>query len=221
MIYFIQDSRTHDIKIGYTSGEAKDRLSQLQTGNPGILKLLAVISGEQADEANLHRIFGESRIAGEWFKPTTELLKYILSESHLAGFHAGLSQYAEIANQQQCERQKEDFWIEEGDNGSEHPNQVGISVVMLCPVCKYNYSHIGKPEPLIGTDGVFNNPGGKVLTWEGRGNGIGVRVSGECGHNWTVCMGTHKGISSLFAVRQEDSPTFIPDFEEEDCEVAV
>ncbi len=74
MIYFIQDSATLNIKIGYTSTSAGERMRQLQTGNPSQLVLLGVIEGEQTDERNLHVRFADFRVAGEWFKPHPDLL---------------------------------------------------------------------------------------------------------------------------------------------------
>jgi hypothetical protein len=35
--------------------------------------------------------------------------------------------------------------------------------------------------------------------WSGRGDLLVVPVEGECGHNWEVCFGFHKGETILFA----------------------
>lgn len=77
MIYFIQDSRTLDIKIGYTSRSVMDRLATLQTGNAGKLEVIACMPGEQCDETSLHVKFAGDRIGGEWFRPSPALLRHL------------------------------------------------------------------------------------------------------------------------------------------------
>jgi hypothetical protein len=79
LIYFLQSLDSLDIKIGYTGESAEVRLAQLQTGNPAGLRLLAEIPGERADEYELHLRFAACRVRGEWFRPTPELLSYLLS----------------------------------------------------------------------------------------------------------------------------------------------
>lgn len=37
--------------------------------------------------------------------------------------------------------------------------------------------------------------------WDGRGDVTAVQMAGECGHNWTLCIGFHKGESFLFVSR--------------------
>ncbi len=78
MIYFIQDQKTYAIKIGFTAGNPLSRLDALQTGNPNKLSLLKSIDGDMGLESSLHEQFKESRINGEWFHPSADLLKYII-----------------------------------------------------------------------------------------------------------------------------------------------
>lgn len=78
MIYFVQDPTTHEIKIGFTDGEADHRRKQFQTGNPRELILLLTTDGDRPQETELHERFKSSRGLGEWFKPTPELLQFIL-----------------------------------------------------------------------------------------------------------------------------------------------
>jgi hypothetical protein len=80
MIYFLQDRHSLLVKVGYTSGSARSRRRMLQTGNGSELVLLAVLEGTRGDERRLHERFAECRIAGEWFRPAPELLRYIISE---------------------------------------------------------------------------------------------------------------------------------------------
>lgn len=74
MIYFIQDTATHKIKIG-VSQRPLDRMASLQTACVGKLVLLGVMDGAQTEEQALHQQFTQHR--GEWFEPTEELLAYI------------------------------------------------------------------------------------------------------------------------------------------------
>ena len=78
MIYFIQDTATLNIKIGFTKGCPQARLESLQTGNPSELVLLAILDGERPQEADLHDWFKEYRIAGEWFRPGSEIIRFMV-----------------------------------------------------------------------------------------------------------------------------------------------
>lgn len=70
-IYFVQGENFGPVKIGYTSAlDARDRLSQLQTGSPVRLVLAAQRPGSHHDERELHRRFAQHRLHGEWFTPT-------------------------------------------------------------------------------------------------------------------------------------------------------
>ena len=74
--YFIQSGDDGPIKIGFTSKEdPKERLRDLQTGNPAKLHLIATISGDV--ERELHEQFKHDRISGEWFHASPELVNFI------------------------------------------------------------------------------------------------------------------------------------------------
>lgn len=74
-VYFIRDRRG-PVKIGRTSsGNASARLEQLQTGNPYPLELLATT--RKHAEGELHARFAATRLLGEWFEPTPDLLALI------------------------------------------------------------------------------------------------------------------------------------------------
>lgn len=83
MIYFIQDSANLAIKIGFTGSReevaAEMRLKALQTGNPSRLILLATMPGDKAVEGQLHQRFDAHCVAGEWFKPAPDLIRFILA----------------------------------------------------------------------------------------------------------------------------------------------
>lgn len=79
MIYFVQAAHVPDglIKIGVCSGRIRNRLRGLRTMSPVPIKLLALMDGHAADEAQLHHRFLTDRMWGEWFKPSESLLAFI------------------------------------------------------------------------------------------------------------------------------------------------
>lgn len=84
MIYFVQSTASGLIKIGYAR-HVGVRLSNLQTGSPDPLKLLAAVDGGPEDEARLHGEFAAYRLRGEWFRPSDELTSAIAREAARAG----------------------------------------------------------------------------------------------------------------------------------------
>lgn len=72
--YFIQSIEGGPIKIGHAENP-KQRLSLLQSGNPQELRVTRVVEGGYKVEQQLHRIFSEHRIRGEWFEPVSALAK--------------------------------------------------------------------------------------------------------------------------------------------------
>lgn len=85
MIYFVQDSETSYIKIGF-SEEPINRVRQLQTSSPGNLRLLFAMEGTMEDERELHGWFKNSKVRGEWFKPTSDILTHIIYNAVLYGY---------------------------------------------------------------------------------------------------------------------------------------
>ena len=65
MLYFIRSGQY--VKIG-VSANPWQRLAEFQTANPEPLEMLAVGPGDYGFEAELHRLFGEHRGVGEWFR---------------------------------------------------------------------------------------------------------------------------------------------------------
>lgn len=63
---------------------------------------------------------------------------------------------------------------------------------LLCPVCEGTYNHIEKPSYQDGRDDY-------AAHWDGRGDLIIIPLWGECGSKWELCVGFHKGESSVFA----------------------
>lgn len=75
-IYFIQGENGGPIKIGYTK-DIEQRLKELQTGYPDILKLLIAFPGNHEYEKALHRQLKLYRLNGEWFKPDPAVFRKI------------------------------------------------------------------------------------------------------------------------------------------------
>ncbi len=78
LLYFIQQGNQGPIKIG-VSTNPQNRLRQLQTASPYDLKLIHVSPNPHwaTQEAATHEFFDHLRMAGEWFVPAKELIKYI------------------------------------------------------------------------------------------------------------------------------------------------
>lgn len=75
-VYFIEGAGL--IKIGYTSADSpEERLADLQTSSPFVLRVLAFAPGDAAIESNLHQRFAESNAHREWFHPHRDLLRMI------------------------------------------------------------------------------------------------------------------------------------------------
>ena len=82
MVYFISESGTNNIKIGYTKDDISVRIQSLQTGNPRKLTLIGIIyKGTMKLEKELHSRWKNYKIKdnSEWFilKKDSDLLKYL------------------------------------------------------------------------------------------------------------------------------------------------
>ncbi|MFH8392186.1 GIY-YIG nuclease family protein [Streptomyces sp. NPDC018036] len=69
-IYVIGAESSDLVKIGYTGGDPRTRLAQLQTGQPQQLYLLWTCGGGRDLERALHSRFAPYRSRGEWFDLT-------------------------------------------------------------------------------------------------------------------------------------------------------
>jgi hypothetical protein len=76
MIYFVKDTFTQAIKIGY-SRKPTQRIGTIQTGNPHKLMLLGTVPGTPADEDSFHGKFAHHRLQGEWFNG--EIIEEVLA----------------------------------------------------------------------------------------------------------------------------------------------
>jgi predicted GIY-YIG superfamily endonuclease len=77
-VYFVQEAESGHIKIGYAE-KPKDRMAQLQTGNPRTLTLIGTMPSYKwaEEEAWHHKTFASERIDGEWFRQSEKLLSHI------------------------------------------------------------------------------------------------------------------------------------------------
>ena len=76
MVYFIQQEDNGPIKIGYTGLDVNSRLTGLQCGSPKKLNIIGLISGDKNTERQLHELFKDHRVCGEWFSPVDAITKY-------------------------------------------------------------------------------------------------------------------------------------------------
>lgn len=77
-VYFIQESSSGAIKIGYTKSLGiRSRLDMIASCNPYDVKLIGSMFGGPLTEENVHYLFSHAHIKGEWFRPVPELIEYI------------------------------------------------------------------------------------------------------------------------------------------------
>ncbi|NVD45840.1 GIY-YIG nuclease family protein [Qipengyuania atrilutea] len=78
-IYYVSAGHEGPIKIGFAgcSSGLSERLRGLQTACPYHLVALAAREGSVFDEGQLHERFAKSRLRGEWFMRTPQLMKHI------------------------------------------------------------------------------------------------------------------------------------------------
>lgn len=75
-LYFVQDERG-PIKVGIAKN-MKSRLQGIQNGNPYPVRLLYLSEGDGREaEQWILRAFEPSRLNGEWFRPTAQILRMI------------------------------------------------------------------------------------------------------------------------------------------------
>ena len=67
----------------------------------------------------------------------------------------------------------------------------GTPTALRCPTCQFEYQRWGQPRVVQGNDHY-------EAGWGGQGDLLVVPIKGECGHNWELCIGFHKGISGIF-----------------------
>ena len=86
-VYFIgEEPYTGEVKIGRTGGDVRDRLKQLQTGNPRTLVVLGEIKcgNSTCKENELHAKYKDRHVRGEWYTLSTHEIKKLCSGDELA-----------------------------------------------------------------------------------------------------------------------------------------
>lgn len=76
LVYFIGQSGGGAIKIGRSKSPGR-RLADLSVASPVALELLATTPGGQEVERELHKLFRDHHLRGEWFAPHSALLAFI------------------------------------------------------------------------------------------------------------------------------------------------
>ena len=75
-VYFIQNTTTRSIKIGWTDNLPR-RLKALQTSCEHELILLCSVSGGRELERSVHRRLASHHIRGEWFRNAPEVVQVV------------------------------------------------------------------------------------------------------------------------------------------------
>jgi hypothetical protein len=78
-VYFVQMGDDGPIKIGFAT-DVQARITTLQTSSPHELVLRKVVPGTVAKEREFHQRFAQTRLKGEWFKPSSALSEVIGQE---------------------------------------------------------------------------------------------------------------------------------------------
>lgn len=77
IIYFIQGTLSHRIKIGFTRSDVFQRMDSLSVGSAEGFRLIGVAKGSLWHERELHRLLKSHRIKGEWFDNSDEVIATI------------------------------------------------------------------------------------------------------------------------------------------------
>ena len=75
-VYFIEAEGLDRFKIGWATDPGL-RLEALRIGSPVPLAVRGTMPGSVQTERRLHRQFASSRLGGEWFASTPELLEFV------------------------------------------------------------------------------------------------------------------------------------------------
>ncbi len=78
-VYFVQRADNRRIKIGYTT-KPLGRIKALQQGTDGDVAFLLVFRGDRAMEKELHYIFREYQVRGEWFEYGEKVKEFVMRQ---------------------------------------------------------------------------------------------------------------------------------------------
>jgi hypothetical protein len=76
VVYVVRRASDGAIKIGWTS-DTERRLRELRRDERSPIALLAAMPGDKPDELALQARFESTRLEGEWFSPSEELLAFV------------------------------------------------------------------------------------------------------------------------------------------------
>ena len=89
MLYFfgqnVRPGEYGPIKIGVSS-DPRVRLRQVQTGSPHEVWIMGVWPDCPYTEEEIHQMFADYRMRGEWFRPTQVLIDFIFRNCTDVGF---------------------------------------------------------------------------------------------------------------------------------------
>jgi hypothetical protein len=189
VIYFAQADGTDFVKIGHTRGDPAKRLTELQTGCPHRLVLLASVDGGEDDEGRWHERFASDRVGGEWFRMSWRLCLAIAraeacAASPVAGITGGELLFAAdarkvFAPQFPCRTCRGRSLVGEGDsgtacagcNGTGFMNwRQGVEAANEAPVAMVCEKRHHKGEPDVSYPVVFCMVCGRRITDAREGN---------------------------------------------------
>lgn len=150
--YFIQAVDGGHIKIGRsTVGLMNLRLTALQTGNPQELRITSYLKGDR--EFELHDLFSDLRVRGEWFRPDPSLAglaravpgmgtKPDFQAGYAEGYAAALAELKRCPN---CRSADAFRWLDDEN----YRTRRGV-IEMRCRGCSTDFQ-MQDPAPLIGS----------------------------------------------------------------------
>jgi len=77
---------------------------------------------------------------------------------------------------------------------------------LKCPLCGEDFQHIGKE---VGAPRLIDGRNAGAA-WDGRGDFVVVPIAGECGHQWEIGFGFHKGNTAIFVRLPDRSESWTP-----------
>lgn len=78
-----EDGIRERVKVGFTAADVAKRVSDLQTGNPRRLRVLATAKGTIRDERRLHVQLGPWKVLNEWYDIVDETPQRIIARHFL------------------------------------------------------------------------------------------------------------------------------------------
>ena len=73
---------------------------------------------------------------------------------------------------------------------TQHANREDVYSMLVCPECNFEHTNIGEPRKVSGND--------NYEAWRGRGDLLVIPFFGQCGSEWEICFGFHKGNTDAF-----------------------